>query len=275
MKGARGFLAVGAMLLMVWGCSQVALTGRQQLLLVSDTDMARLARQDRAKFLQKMDSERRILKATDGEQGAKLTPVVDRVAKRIIDAAGVAQRAPWRVFLVRASDVNANASADGTIVVFTGILPIAKTEAGLAAILGHEVAHVIARHSAERLSQSMLAQGLTNVAVGATDPKYQQLVSAALGVGAQYGVLLPFSREHESEADHLGLYYMAKAGYNPAEAPELWRRMAALGGGKQPEFLSTHPSEQTRIAQLEKWLPDARRYFDNRSLPLPTNLSGQ
>jgi predicted Zn-dependent protease len=186
----------------------------------------------------------------------------------------VARRAQWRAFLVRTSQVNANASADGTIVVYTGILPVAKSEAGLAAILGHEVAHVIARHSAERLSQNLLAQGVTSVAVAASDPKYQALVGGALGLGAQYGVLLPFSREHESEADHLGLYYMAKAGYDPAEAPALWQRMAALGGKGTPEFMSTHPSHDTRIAQLNQWLPDARRYYQDRSLPLPARLGG-
>ena len=265
-------LLVASVVIMAWACSQVALTGRSQLLLISDAQMAQLARQSRTQFLQQADREKRIVRPTDSEQSAKLLPAVTRAADRIIEAAGLRSRAQWRVFVIRTSQINANASADGTIVVYTGILPIAKTEAGLAAVLGHEVAHVVARHSAERLSQQLLAQNITNVAVAATDPKYQRTVAAALGLGGQYGILLPFSREHESEADHLGLYYMAKAGYDPADAPAFWQRMAAAGGSAPPEFMSTHPSHATRIAQLQRWLPDARRYFEDRTLPLPTTL---
>src|SRR5439155_1095365 len=151
--------------LVVAACGEVAITGRPQLLLISDTQMAELARQSRGRFIQQADREGRIVKATDSDQTAKRVPSVNTVAARIVQAAGVAQRAQWRVFVVRSSQVNANASADGTIVVYTGILPVAKHEVGLAAILGHEVAHVIARHSAERVSQNLLAKGVTNLAV--------------------------------------------------------------------------------------------------------------
>lgn len=255
-------LAVGA-------CSQVALTGRSQLLLVPDAQVAELSRQSRAKFFQEAERNNAVVKADDTDSG-KTVPMVERVSNRIIQAAGLAKQAQWRVAVIRSKEVNANASADGTIVVYTGILPIAESEAGLAVILGHEVAHVVARHSGERLSQMLVAQGVTNVAAAFASPQYQAPLGAALGLGSQYGVLLPFSRAHESEADHLGIYYMAKAGYNPEEAPRLWERMSAKGKSSTPEFMSTHPSDTTRIAQLRAWLPDARRYYEDQSLPLPT-----
>lgn len=252
-------------------CSQVALTGRSQLLLVPDTQVAELSRQSRAKFFQDAERQHVLVKPEDADSG-KYLPMVERVSNRIVQAAGVAQQAQWRVAVVRSKDVNANASADGTIVVYTGILPVAESEAGLAVILGHEVAHVVARHSGERLSQMVVAQGLTSVAAAFASPQYQAPLGAALGLGAQYGVLMPFSRHHESEADHLGIYYMAKAGYDPAEAPRLWERMSARGKSGTPEFMSTHPSEATRIAQLRAWLPDARRYYEDPSQPLPAVL---
>ncbi|HXU90240.1 MAG TPA: M48 family metallopeptidase [Methylomirabilota bacterium] len=230
--------------------------------------MAELSRQSRAKFFQDAEQKHALVKANDADSGQYL-PMVERVSGRIVQAAGLAQQTQWRVALVRSKEVNANASADGTIVVYTGILPIAESEAGLAVILGHEVAHVVARHSGERLSQMLLAQGVTNAAAAFASPQYQAPLGAALGLGAQYGVLLPFSRHHESEADHLGIYYMAKAGYDPAEAPRLWERMSAQGKSGTPEFMSTHPSDATRIAQLRAWLPDARRYYEDQSLPLP------
>jgi predicted Zn-dependent protease len=158
------------------------------------------------------------------------------------------------------------------MIVHTGLIPIAKTEAGLAAVLGHEVGHVIARHSAERLSQTMLAQvgaQVANVAVAVYDPRYQAVTAAAVGLGAQYGVLLPYSRAHESEADHIGILLMAKAGYDPAESIALWERMEASGGSRQPEWMSSHPNPGTRRTQLRAWLPEAQRYYQNRALPLP------
>jgi predicted Zn-dependent protease len=253
-------------------CSQVALTGRSQLLLVPDAQVAELSRQSRTKFFQDAERQHALVKSEDTD-GGQYVPMVERVSSRIVQAAGLGQQAQWRVAVVRSKDVNANASADGTIVVYTGIMPVAESESGLAVILGHEVAHVVARHSGERLSQMLVAQGVTNLAAAFASPQYQAPVGAALGLGSQYGVLLPFSRHHESEADHLGIYYMAKAGYDPAEAPRLWERMSAKGKSGTPEFMSTHPSDVTRIAQLRAWLPDARRYYEDPSLPLPAVLS--
>jgi len=164
---------------------------------------------------------------------------------------------------------------NGKVVVFTGIMPIAKTEAGLAAVIGHEVGHVVAQHSAERLSQQLLTQltlQMVDAALAASESKYRPIVGAAMGLGAQYGILLPFSREHESEADHIGLFYMAKAGYDPSEAIGLWERMEAKGGSGPWEFLSTHPSPETRRTQIQAWLPEAKLYYTDRTRPLPSSL---
>src|SRR2546426_1197613 len=149
----------------------------------------------------------------------------------------------------------------GKIAVYTGIFPVAKNEAGLAAILGHEVTHALARHGAERMSQGLLAQiGLeaASIALGSgTNPAVGQATMAALGLGVNVGVLLPFSRAHESEADHIGLLLAAQAGYDPHEAIHVWERMEQLSKGQPPEFLSTHPGHGTRIKQLEEWMPEA------------------
>jgi predicted Zn-dependent protease len=156
------------------------------------------------------------------------------------------------------------------VAVYTGILPVTRDESGLAAVLAHEIGHVVARHGGERVSQQMLVNvGLetTMAALSANNPATVQAVGALLGAGASVGVLLPWSRQQESEADHLGLILMAKAGYDPHAARDLWVRMAELsskGSGKPPEFLSTHPSEPTRIAQIEAWMPEAMQYYKPR-----------
>jgi predicted Zn-dependent protease len=148
--------------------------------------------------------------------------------------------------------------------VYTGILPVTKDEPSLAVVLGHEISHAVARHGTERMSQGLLEQGLGTalaVAVQKEPATTQQLWMTAFGVGAQVGVLLPFSRTQESEADHLGLIFMAMAGYDPHVAVPFWERMAAQGGSKPPEFLSTHPADQTRIDALKKLMPEAMKYY--------------
>jgi predicted Zn-dependent protease len=242
------------------------------VILFSEQQVVQLADQHHAKYITEAKQKGVIVSAADAGAAASLE-MVNRVGRRIIDAAGLAQRYQWEITLVRDETANASVLPNGKIIVHTGLLPIAKTEAGLAAVLGHEVAHVVARHSAERLSHSMLAQtgiGLATAVAAAYDPRYQTVTAAALGLGAEYGVLLPYSRSHESEADHLGLLFMAKAGYPPAEAIALWERMEAAGGSRPLEWLSSHPNPGTRREQLRAWLPEAQRYYENRSLPLPT-----
>ena len=194
--------------------------------------------------------------------------LVKRVAQRLAAATGdSAKKFDWQVSVVRSPQVNAFCLPGGKIVVYTGIIPIAKTEAGLATVMGHEMSHATLRHGSERLLQQKATQTLmTGVQVSVGDMSYdqQRAVMGALGAGAQYGVLLPFSREHESEADAIGLRYMARAGYDPREAVAFWKRMSevsAHSGGKPPAFMSTHPSDAARIAALERQLPEALKEY--------------
>src|ERR1043166_2556388 len=192
--------------------------------------------------------------------------IVKRVAGRLATATGKAgQGFDWKVSLIRDEKVNAFCLPGGKIVVYSGILPVAQNEAALAAVLGHEMAHATSRHGAQRLLQQNLAQtAMTGIALSIADMDYdrQRAVMGALGAGAQFGILMPFSRDHESEADHIGLTYMARAGYDPRESVRLWKRMDESSGRQPPEFLSTHPSHGTRIQQLEAWMPQALEEYN-------------
>jgi predicted Zn-dependent protease len=160
--------------------------------------------------------------------------------------------------------VNAWCMPGGKVAFYTAILPICKDELGVAVVMGHEVAHAIANHGAERMSQGLLAEfGLSTIsaAMGQNPTATQQIFMQAVGMGTNVG-MLKFSRSHESEADHMGLIFMAMAGYDPASAPAFWERMSTLSGGQQPpEFLSTHPSHETRIQDLKGWIPEANQYY--------------
>ena len=198
---------------------------------------------------------------------------VKRVAARIIEAAKsskYAERAKqfdWEVSVIKDDKtMNAFALPGGKIAVYTGIFPVAKNEAGLAAILGHEVTHALARHGAERMSEGVVAElVLEGAAIGLASKGSSQATTqatmAALGLGANVGVMLPFSRAHESEADRIGLLLAAQAGYDPHEAVHVWERMEQFSKGQPPEFLSTHPGHGTRIKQLEDWMPEALSYY--------------
>lgn len=186
---------------------------------------------------------------------------VMRVAQRLIGVVGPsAPDFDWQVSVVDSQQANAFCLPGGKIVVYTGILPYTQNDAALAAVMGHEMAHAIARHGAQRMLRTSLAQ---TVMMGAQfsftdmDPRDRRMVLAALGAGAQYGVLLPFSREHETEADEMGLLYMARAGFDPREAIAFWQRMEGAGGNQPPEFMSTHPSHASRIARLQQIMPRA------------------
>src|SRR4051812_7061083 len=187
--------------------------------------------------------------------------MVKRVASRLASATGQAGAGyDWEVSLIQDEQVNAFCLPGGKIVVYTGIMPVAQNEAALATVMGHEMAHATSRHGAQRVLQQNLAQtAMTGIAVSLSDMDYnkQRAVMGALGAGAQYGILLPFGREHESEADHIGLIYMARAGYDPEESIRFWERMERSGGAQPPEFLSTHPSHGHRIQQLQTWMPQA------------------
>jgi metalloendopeptidase OMA1, mitochondrial len=166
----------------------------------------------------------------------------------------------WDFNVIISNQVNAFCLPGGKVAVYTGIIPVAKTNDGLAIIMGHEIAHAIARHGAERMAQEKLVhigQLATGVAMAGMDSRKQQGIMAALGIGAQFGLLLPFSRKHESEADYMGLVFAARACFDPREATEVWRRMGEASHGQPSEYMSTHPSHERRIAQFEEWMPKA------------------
>ncbi len=237
-------------------CQTAPITGRSQVMLVSEPEEIQMGAQAYQQVLRQARLSR------DPQRNALVT----RVGTRIAQATG---RTDYRwEFVVLEDDrqVNAFALPGGKVAVYTGILPVTRDEAGLATVMAHEVAHVIARHGGERVSQGLLVEvGLAaaQAAMAGGDPRTVQLVTGLLGAGAAVGVILPFSRTQESEADRLGLIYMARAGYDPRAAIAFWQRMeqASKGRASPPEFLSTHPTDVTRIRQIERWIPEALRYY--------------
>jgi hypothetical protein len=195
--------------------------------------------------------------------------MVNRVSDRIFEVAGLKYKYPMEVVVVKAREANAFVTPGGKVVVFTGLLSIVN-EAGLAAVIGHEVGHVVARHANERASQQLMAGfAIEAVDVALAVSRYRPLITTVTELGLVYGVLLPFSREHELEADRLGQLFMAKAGYDPEEAIHVWELLQARSEHGPWEFLSTHPSDETRIAQLRERLPEATTFYAERERPLP------
>jgi predicted Zn-dependent protease len=249
----------------VVSCTTVPLTGRKQLSLVPESEMMALSLTEYGKFL----------KANKVSTDKAKTEMVKRVGLRISKAveAYMAQQGlsanlngyQWEFNLVESPEVNAWCMPGGKVVVYTGLLPISQNDAGLAVVLGHEIAHAVARHGSERMSDQMLVQlGSTTLSAALAEKpaETQQLAMAAFGVGSQYGVMLPFSRKHEYEADYMGLIFMSMAGYDPNQSIIFWQRMAQKGGSKTPEFLSTHPVDENRIAKLKEKLPEAMSYYN-------------
>ena len=244
------------------GCTSNPYTKRWQLLMVPQSYETSLG----AQAYQDLLSDPKVKVSQDLAEEAP----VQRVSARIIEAAKHSKYAEsakafqWDVTVIKDDKTkNAFALPGGKIAVYTGIFPVADNESGLAAIVGHEVVHALARHGSERMSQGVLAQvGLVGAAIAMQSqgfsPTSSQATMSALGVGAQVGVLLPYSRAHESEADYIGLLLAAAAGYDPQEAVQVWERMQRSSGGQQPqEFLSTHPGHETRIKRLTEKMPEA------------------
>ena len=270
---SRGMVLVVAGLgpLVIGGCETNPYTGRSQLLMTSVSQEIQMG-------AQAYDQVKSDPKMRPSQDPRELEPV-KRVAARIVEAAKrskyaeMARQFQWEVTVIK-DDKTANAFAlpGGKMAVYTGIFPMAKTEAGLAAVMGHEVVHALARHGAERMSQGQVTNAglqIVGAAAGAAGRGgiLGQAAMAALGVGAQVGVLLPFSRKHESEADYVGILLAAEAGYDPREAIVLWERMGQMSGGGAPtEFMSTHPSHETRIDQLKKWMPEAMAIYQSKQL---------
>jgi predicted Zn-dependent protease len=236
-------------------CASAPYTGRHQIMLLPEG----------AELEMGLTAYREVLSKGHVSRDTAVNAQVTRVGERIAAATGRTDY-QWEFKVLEDKQANAFCLPGGKVAVYTGILPITRDDAGLAAVLGHEVSHAVARHGAERVSQGLLVQtGLaaTQVALARHDPRMVQSVTALLGAGTAVGLLLPWSRAQESEADHLGLIYMAKAGYPPSAARDLWLRMEAASKGQQrpPEFLSTHPSPETRIRQIEAWIPEALQYY--------------
>ncbi len=263
----KNLLFVTAFTLLINACTTVPITGRKQINLISSSEMLSLSSEQYDSFL----------KEHKKSKNRQQTEMVRRVGHRIESAvvrfltannrSDLLKGYAWEFNLIEDPQANAWCMPGGKVVVYTGILPVTKTEAGLAVVLGHEIAHAVAGHGSERLSQELIRQlggvALT-VALEEKPEETRDLWLTAYGIGSQVGIMLPYSRVHESEADHLGLIFMAMAGYDPHEAVAFWERMKKMNQAKPPEFLSTHPSDETRIANLKKWLPEAMRYYEKQ-----------
>ncbi len=251
-----------ALLLLVSGCSTVPVTGRKQLSLVSD---AQLIPESAAAYNEVIEkgplSDNHAQAAMIQRVGERISAAVDLYFKER-GRADVIAGFNWEFHLIEEDVPNAWCMPGGKVAFYTGILPYTQDETGVAVVMGHEIAHAIARHSNERVSHQMAAAGgglLT--AWMAKDSEYQDAIMTAYGIGVQVGGILPYSRLHESEADQMGLIFMAMAGYNPEAAVGFWQRMGAAGGQKPPEFLSTHPADETRVREIREHLPEAMKYF--------------
>jgi len=245
-------------------CSTVPLIGRKQVSLLPESNMVEMSLTSYSQFLK----ENKL--STNKEQtdvvkrvGAKMSVAVEKYLRENGFQDRVADF-KWEFNLVESKEPNAWCMPGGKVVFYTGILPLTKNDAGVAVVMGHEIAHAVARHGNERMSQQMLVQfgGMALSEAVKTKPEQTQAIfQTAYGLGSQLGVMLPYSRQHEYEGDKLGLIFMAIAGYDPKEAIGFWERMAANSSGKTPEFLSTHPVEANRIEAIRQFLPEAMKYY--------------
>jgi predicted Zn-dependent protease len=261
-------LFAAALTISLLACSKNSITGRNQLAILSESELRTMATSEYQQFL----SQNKVISPSANKDAE----MVRRVGQRLVSAInkyysskGLSDELAgyqWEYNLVDSKEVNAWAMPGGKIVVYSGLLPITQNEAALAVVLGHEITHALAHHGNERMSQALVAQGI-GVVGGVLTSGNQQVSSIfnnIYGPGAQIGVLLPNSRKQELEADHYGLIFTALAGYNPQEAIPLWERMKAIAdasGSRPPEFLATHPPEETRIQRLKQLMPEALKYY--------------
>lgn len=261
----RNLIFSGVIIALV-SCTRVPITGRRQMNLLPESEMMSMSLTSYRDFLSKnktvpdADPQTELVKKV----GDNIAKAVQRYMTANKKYASRVQGFKWEFNLVNDKTVNAWCMPGGKVVVYTGLLPVTQNETGLAIVMGHEIAHAIARHGNERMSQGLLVQlggiGLA-VATSTKSGPTQDIFNQSYGVASTLGTLA-YSRKHESEADKLGLVFMAMAGYNPSEAPAFWERMAASSGGqKPPEILSTHPSDQTRIKDIRAFLPQAMKYY--------------
>jgi len=253
---------IGVVLLV--GCATVPITGRKQMNLANEGEMMAMANTEYGKFL----VENQPLSPNDPNT-IKVRTIGEKLAAaatKFLNDNNAGDRVAnydWQFNVVNDPAVNAWCMPGGKVVVYTGILPVTNDDAGLAVVMGHEIAHAIARHGNERMSQAMALQfggAAIETVIGENPTAVQNIFMQSVGIGSQLG-MLKFSRNHETEADKMGLVFMAMAGYDPREAPKFWERMSANGGAAPPELLSTHPSDATRVDGLNKYMPQALKYY--------------
>ena len=259
----KGIFISGLLIvLLAIACATNPVTGKKTWALVSNSEIFASSFSQYGEFLK---TNKVITGTTDAKRVETVGMKIKAAAEKLLKAKGTAGQLEgyaWEYKLVDSKEVNAWCMPGGKIVFYSGILPICKDEAGMATVMGHEVAHALANHGQQRMSAGLMQQlgaGVAQAAVGGKSAETQALVMQAYGVGTQVGGMLPFSRSHETEADEIGLTLMAIAGYNPETSVAFWERMSANSGGSAPaEIMSTHPSDATRIANLKKLIPKAK-----------------
>jgi len=252
------------------GCALNLVTGRKQLSLVKESDLRLMAVSQYNAFLK----ENKVLNSGTSRDAAMVDRIGGRIANAItkyystVEKKSVLEGYSWEFNTIDDDKViNAWCMPGGKVVVYTGLLPITQNETALAIVIGHEIAHSIAKHGNERMSQALVQQmgGMAlEIALAQKPQETQNLFMATYGIGSQLGAMLPWSRQQETEADQYGLIFSAMAGYDPREAIPFWQRMSAAGGDKPPEFLSTHPSDETRLRKLKQFIPEALKYYNGR-----------
>ena len=259
----KKFVYLFALLLLV-ACTTVPITGRKQLKLISSSELNAMAYQNYGQFLNenKLSTNQRYQNMVR-RVGNNIKNAVEKYLSET-GQSSLIQGFEWEFNVVEDKQVNAWAMPGGKVVFYSGIMPLCANENGIAVVMGHEIAHIIAGHGNERMSQGLMAElgGVAlSYALKEKPEKTQNLFLTAYGLGAQVGLLLPYSRTHEKEADRLGLIFMTMAGYDPYEAPEFWEKMMEKSGGQEPpQFLSTHPSSESRVADLRAAIPEALSY---------------
>ena len=254
-------------ILILTSCGSVPLTGRRQMLLISDAELISASLTQYSEYMQSATKSTDKTKSAMVERaGQKIASATEAYLKQI----GLEKELSnfnWEFSLIKSEEVNAFCMPGGKIVVYEGLLPLVSSEDELAVVIGHEVAHAVAKHSNERMTQELLAQygsSILNATLSTKSAAMQTIGGTIFGLGAQLGVMLPYSRKHEYEADYMGLVFMTMAGYNPDSAIAFWQKMSsASGGGNSSDFMSTHPSDSKRIAELQRRLPEMEKYKKN------------
>ncbi len=264
-KNKPSLVAFLLLTLFIWSCSQIPITGRRQFKLLPESTLMEMSL---TSYRQVLDTANVVYNTPDAEMvkrvGNRIAGAVEEYLKGTKYESRI-QDFKWEFNLIDDNTVNAWCMSGGKVAFYTGIMPICEGEEGVAVVMGHEIAHAIAQHGNERVSQGLALQGLgvaLDVAMVEKPEATRQAVQLAYGVGSQVGVLLPFSRKHESESDEMGLMFMAMAGYNPEEAPKFWSRMNEIGGTRPPEFLSTHPDPSKRQERLNELMPKAIELYN-------------